>query len=378
MQKTITCLLFLTLLVFQQRLYNAEAVQPPPSGGVQEGQTRSPEQNRIRPQGETDPDIGENHPSYLPPRGTLGLPERNYYIDRAGNYVYYGKPILQGALNINYEIDGMRYTGVNYSVRYFFTERITDDDIFDNLYTGIDGSTYKGQLIHDFRFLLKGTPYPAVRSERVYLPRTFIRLEIKTPEGVKYLIAPSLNAEIIYPIKTEEMQTRAELLIKTYSAFRNSTRDIMLYERIRYSAFAWITLKRSRYETIDNDKIIWHFYQKAILNEQYLSGKLNQLQALLKPANLNLNMARAIEYFKRNNYLPAPENAEYYILRFRYNNRLQHILVPVNKTYHNVLNRPIQELITFFARRFLSAQNRYGILGAREEPQGTWNFEYLD
>ncbi len=316
----------------------------------------------------------KTYKNLLKPKHTLSIPNKKYYIDRAGNYIYFGKPIKKGTLEIKYDFENNTYNELNYSIRYFYTERITDDDLFDNLPKDISGMNYKGEIIHDFRYLSKGNTYKSFYHGHIYIPRKFLRLDIKTPEGIKYIISPLLNHEIIYNLDKNQLKKRAGLILASYKKFRSGISDIILHEKIRYSSFAWITLKRSRYNKINRDNIIWHYYTKAILKEQHITGKINKISDYLNKNNIPLNKNALFNFYKQNNYLRFPENSEYYILKFRYNEKIVNIIVPVEKIYHNTLNSPIKEIVTFFARKFLKNNPDAQLLCTKEEKMGKWVF----
>jgi hypothetical protein len=310
----------------------------------------------------------------LDPRHNLGITNKNYYIDRAGNYVYYGKPIKEGILNVNYSLEGNNYKTVNYSIRHFYTPRITGDDLFDDVIGQIKAVNYKGQVNHTFRFLLKGNPYVTEKRGYTYLPRIFLRIEFQAPEGTKYIIAPLLNNEIMYKMSEAEIKKRCALILNSYKKFRSGINGIILYEKIRYSAFSWITLKRSRYKSIKMDKIKWHFYRKTILNEQHFTGDLEQIKKYLNRLKINFDQNKLVNYYKTQRYVKYPLRVRYYLLKFLYKDSMRYIFVPVRKMYHNTLNNPIKELVTFFARKFLKSNPNVKVLATMEKPAGKWNF----
>lgn len=365
---TLYILLLLTLITHSFAAQNPPATRP----AADNGQNRTNNGNSNYPY--RDSHRLPDNPNFLPPRHTLSLPHKNYYIDRAGNYVYYGKPLKTGNLNITYLVDNVSYSGIKYSIRYFYTPRVTNDDLFDNLAAHIEGENYKGAISQTYRFLNKGNPYINKTRNRIYLPHTFIRFEIKTPEGTKYIISPSLDRELIYPIDEAELNSRAKLILTSFMKFRQGISDLMLYEHIRYSAVCWITLKRSNYENINSDKIIWHYLRKPVVDEQNISGNLKKIEKYLKEKGLTFDKNKLSVYYKQDRYQTNPLNAKYYLFKFRLNDKIQYILSPVDKTYHNASNRPIKEVITYYARKFLQNPNSSMILAAKEKPFGTWIF----
>jgi len=330
-----------------------------------------------RTQNSTSPAQNVNNsriPDSLPPRSTIGLPFENYYMESSGRYVFFGKPLIQKKFNLQYKIDNQTYNEVSFSVRYYHTPRITGDDIFDDLTLPSAGFAYKGEISHDYRFLNLGNPYASPLRRPDYLPRTFIRLDIKTPEGTKYIICPSLDSELLYQISDEEMQNRAKLLIESYNRFRRDIFDLMLYERMRYSIFVWITLKKSRYEKIDISNIIWHYYSKELVTEMHFYGNLEEIKTFFKEKNLPFNDVKLTEYYKENNYLINIQNELYYILKFVINDLTQYVIVPSSKIYHNSLNQPVQELVTYFARIFIGNAGISKIIAGKEKALGVWEF----
>jgi hypothetical protein len=305
-------------------------------------------------------------------RNTIAGPQRRYYIDRSGRSVYFGKPYIKKKLDLTYNIDGKSYNSLIFSVRPYFTERILGDDVFDDLSSNTSGDDYRGDMLRAFRFLNTGYPYPSSREPDVYIPRKFIRIDINTPEGLKYIVLPVLDKEIVTPISDEEALLRAKLVVNSYIFFRQSSRDIIVYERIRYSAMYWITLRRSKYNSISTRNIIWHYNKKDLNILTAISGRISGIGDYLKREGINATFSKLVPYYLANGYLSNPKKAKYYVFPFIYGNKKRYIIAPVDKVYHDPSNKPVKEYLTYYARQYFERNSGSVIIAGKSNNNFIW------